>query len=80
MSTAAASLCRPYPIQFRQTPGIGIVYKSISPDTRGRVYFDATHWPARLYDTNEQETCEPGATVYIIGRQGLTLLVTPKPQ
>ncbi|MDJ0707784.1 MAG: NfeD family protein [Leptolyngbyaceae cyanobacterium MO_188.B28] len=54
------------------------VEKTISPSCRGRVYFQATYWPARFYQPDCQATVLPGDSVTIIGRQGLTLLVRPK--
>ena len=54
------------------------VEKTISPSCSGRVYFQATYWPARFYQSDCQITSLPGDNVTIIGRQGLTLLVRPK--
>ncbi|MCG8361720.1 MAG: NfeD family protein [Pseudanabaenales cyanobacterium] len=54
------------------------VEKTITPGCGGRVYFQATYWPARFYQSDCQLTVLPGDLVTIVGRQGLTLLVKPK--
>lgn len=53
-----------------------IVDEAIYPRRSGRVYFQATWWPARC----EQEiTLEPGEIVYVVGIYNITLLVSPTP-
>ncbi|MDF0553031.1 NfeD family protein [Kamptonema sp. UHCC 0994] len=53
-----------------------IVDEPIYPRRSGRVYFQATWWPARC----EQEiTLEPGEIVYVVGIYNITLLVSPTP-
>ena len=54
------------------------VEQTISSSCGGRVYFQATYWPARFYQPDCQATMRPGDSVTIMGRQGLTLLVKPK--
>ncbi|ASC72978.1 hypothetical protein XM38_039390 [Halomicronema hongdechloris C2206] len=71
-------LYSPYPIELRQQVGIATVCRTITPERSGRVHFEATDWPARLYDPTLHQSLEPDALVHVIGRQGLTLLVTPK--
>jgi membrane protein implicated in regulation of membrane protease activity len=68
----------PYPVELWQYASVGTVSKEIAPDQRGRVHFDATDWPARFYGTGTDATLEPDSKVYVLGRQGLTLLVQPK--
>lgn len=43
----------------------------------GRVYFQATYWPARLEQPQFLERLLPGTKVKVLGRDGLTLLVAP---
>lgn len=78
MLSTTAGLRRPSPVNLGQQLEIGIVDEAITANTRGRVYFDATYWPARLYDASQYEKLQPSETVYVVGRQGLTLLVIPK--
>lgn len=58
-------------------PGIGKVEQTITPTQPGRVKFQATYWPARLYAPEYDVTLMPDETVTVIGRQGITLLVAP---
>jgi membrane protein implicated in regulation of membrane protease activity len=55
----------------------GIVKRAITPQHSGRVYFQATYWPARLLSTVACEGLQPGDPVEVVGREGLTLLVQP---
>lgn len=71
--------CSPYPIELRPNPGVATVRKAITPLQSGRVHFEATDWPARWYCPNQQRSIQPDALVQVVGRQGLTLLVTPQP-
>lgn len=58
-------------------PEIGVVEQTISPTQSGRVRFDATSWPAQLYNSDDQITLVPDDTVDIVARQGNILLVVP---
>lgn len=57
-------------------PALGQVIKTISPDQRGRIKFEATYWFARFHDPDIKTNALPGTLVSVIGREGLTLLVT----
>ena len=57
--------------------GTGKVEQTIDQNHSGRVYFQATYWPARFYNTDCQVKAVPGESIKIVGRQGLTLLVIP---
>ncbi|NET32063.1 MAG: hypothetical protein F6K19_08675 [Cyanothece sp. SIO1E1] len=57
--------------------GDGKVERTITPRQPGRVYFQATYWPARFYQPNCQVTVCPGEPVKVVGRDGLTLLIVP---
>jgi membrane protein implicated in regulation of membrane protease activity len=48
------------------------VIEAIGPDAPGRVHFRGTSWKALAYE----ESFEPGATVRVAGRDGLSLVVT----
>lgn len=67
----------PEEITFFPQPGAGKVEQTITPTQPGRVKFQATYWPARLYDPEEDVTLVPDEPVTVIGRQGITLLITP---
>lgn len=56
--------------------GKGVVEETITPEKPGRVRYQATSWPARLYH-DAPVTLLPKDPVYVVGRQGLTLLVVP---
>ncbi|NER81762.1 MAG: hypothetical protein F6K42_19810 [Leptolyngbya sp. SIO1D8] len=61
----------------RSFSGFGRVERTINGYYSGRVYFEATYWPAKLQQP--QKTCKlsPGSRVRVMGREGLTLLVSP---
>lgn len=63
-------------IKLFPSRGNGTVEQTITSEKAGRVKYQATYWPARLY-RNEPVTLEPNDKVYVVGRQGLTLLVVP---
>ncbi|HIK45016.1 MAG TPA: NfeD family protein [Leptolyngbyaceae cyanobacterium M65_K2018_010] len=48
---------------------------------RGRVFFEGTSWPAKIYDLGDLEltdfVVDVASRVMVVGRQGLTLLVLP---
>lgn len=61
--------------------GHGKVLKAVSAGKQGRVRFQATDWPAKLYAVEPQQQSQimvPDCQVRVIGREGLTLLVTPE--
>ncbi len=63
-------------IKLFPSTGTGTVAETITPEHPGRVRYQATYWPARLY-RDEQITLVPNDKVQVVGRQGLTLLVVP---
>lgn len=63
-------------IELFARPGIGEVVQMITPDRRGRIKFKATFWPARFYSHSQSEAL-PSEQVAVVGRDGITLLVTP---
>jgi len=66
----------PDTIEFFAQAAIGQVEQPITRQQRGRVKFMATTWFARFYQPNAQTQALPGTRVKVIGREGLTLLVT----
>jgi membrane protein implicated in regulation of membrane protease activity len=58
--------------------GRGVVERTITPSTPGRVYFQASYWPARLSQPGVNDL-PPGTLVEVVDRKGLTLLVKPLP-
>ena len=57
--------------------GFGQVKRTINGYYSGRIYFQATYWPARLQQPQAQCKLPPGTWVKVKGRDGLTLLVSP---
>ncbi|MCC3492460.1 MAG: NfeD family protein [Microcoleus sp. PH2017_16_JOR_D_A] len=53
-----------------------VVDESIYPNQTGRVRFQGSWWPARC---DRQITLTPGDTVYVIGVDKITLLVSLTP-
>ncbi|NJP08492.1 MAG: hypothetical protein HC866_02605 [Leptolyngbyaceae cyanobacterium RU_5_1] len=68
----------PETIELFHQIGLGSVEEAIYPKCPGRVYFQATYWPAEFFDPDCQETVLPGDPVAVIGRSGITLLVAPR--
>jgi membrane protein implicated in regulation of membrane protease activity len=68
-------------IELFARPGIGEVVKMITPGGKGRIKFRATFWPARFYpdaqSLNTPSQALPSEQVVVVGRDGITLLVTP---
>ncbi|MFZ4675121.1 MAG: NfeD family protein [Nodosilinea sp.] len=58
--------------------GRGVVERTITSSTPGRVYFQASYWPARLVQPGAARL-QPGDPVTVVGRESLTLLVKPLP-
>ncbi len=56
-------------------PSVGTVEQTITHHQPGRVKFQASYWPARLYQPDYPLAVFPGERVRIVGRQGITLLV-----
>ncbi len=71
------SLENPATITLFPKPGTGIIEEIITESQPGRVNFQATYWPARLYNPEQEITLLPNTLVTVIGRQGITLLVVP---
>lgn len=65
------------PADMAAFQGRGVVERAISPLTPGRVYFQASSWPARLFQPDANSDLLPGAPVEVVGRESLTLLVKP---
>jgi membrane protein implicated in regulation of membrane protease activity len=57
------------------------VEHTITPQRKGRVFYEGTYWPARLYSVADgaiaDYALDVSSWVTVIGRQGLTLLVVP---
>ncbi|MBE9135744.1 NfeD family protein [Nodosilinea sp. LEGE 07088] len=65
---------------FSTCQGRGTVNRLVTTQHPGRVYFQATYWPARLSQTATPSELQPGDPVEVVGRDGLTLLVKPLPE
>lgn len=64
-------------VKWFQSQSLGRVEERISGRDNGRVFYEGTTWPARFYDLNYQGAVEVEAWVEVLGREGLTLLVSP---
>lgn len=64
-------------VELFEKPGKARVERAIAAHQRGRVFFQGTYWPARFYSSSNCVNAEIASWVTVIGRQGLTLLVTP---
>ncbi|MBE9108837.1 NfeD family protein [Nodosilinea sp. LEGE 07298] len=51
----------------------------ISAQLEGRVYYQGTYWPARVYEgvIDAGTALAPSSWVTVVGRYGLTLLIVP---
>ena len=65
---------------FSTFHGRGTINRLVTAEHPGRVYFQATYWPARLCQPATLRELHPGDPVEVVGRDGLTLLVKPLPQ
>lgn len=68
----------PSEITLFPEPVTGTVEEAITPNQPGRVRFQATSWPARLYNSEDRVTLTPESSVSVVGRQGITALVVPE--
>ena len=63
------------------SPENGTVIKEIRANQDGRVDYDATTWPAKLYPTKGNQDALPvGEKVRIVAQEGTTLWVMPEHQ
>ncbi|MBO9997555.1 MAG: NfeD family protein [Cyanobacteria bacterium SID2] len=66
------------PIKLFPCPLSATVSDTVSPSSDGRVFFRGSYWPARFYTLPPQALVQPGQSVNIVGRDGITLLVVPR--
>jgi membrane protein implicated in regulation of membrane protease activity len=68
-------------IELFKKPKTARVERTITARLKGRVFFEGTYWPARVYEaadgTISDYAFDVSSWVTVIGRQGLTLLVVP---
>ncbi len=68
-------------IELFKEPKTARVERTITAQLKGRVFFEGTYWPARVYEKTEGMVSDcamdVSSWVTVIGRQGLTLLVLP---
>jgi membrane protein implicated in regulation of membrane protease activity len=67
---------KPAPELF-PSPDTGIVDQAIAPNQPGRVKYQASYWPARLYQVTGSVQLQAQQAVQVVGREGITLLVQP---
>lgn len=61
---------------LRDIEGIGVVEKVISAQARGRVSYNGSHWFATLFQADGRDVLQQGEVVRVIGREGITLIVS----
>jgi membrane protein implicated in regulation of membrane protease activity len=59
------------------TPEVGVVDQVIAPNQPGRIKYQASYWPARLYQVKGAIQLDSQQVVQVVGREGITLLVQP---
>lgn len=64
-------------IELFATPIEGIIDRPIASTHAGRVKALGTIWNARFYQFADQLAITAGDRVWVVGRQGITLLVMP---
>jgi len=65
-------------IQMFPAPLPGIVELALASDRPGRVKFQGSYWPAKLYCAEAVVRLQPEQTVAVVGMEGITLLVVPQ--
>ena len=55
----------------------GKVTQEISSKNPGRIQFQGSYYPAKLYQNNSRIILKEYELVKVIGREGITLLITP---
>lgn len=55
----------------------GWTEEKISYNQPGRVWFQASHWPAKLQDNDARTVLKPGQSLLVVGIENITLLVVP---
>ena len=53
------------------------VMKDIDPRRGGRIFYEATDWPAQYADSTYSDALPIGSQVEVVGRRGITQLVKP---
>ena len=66
----------PRPVEYFARPVAGRVTQKIERDHIGQVFYNGTHWRARLAGWEIDIALGVGERVAIVGRQGTTLLVS----
>ncbi|WOD38939.1 NfeD family protein [Nodosilinea sp. E11] len=66
-------------LELFDTPKPARVECPITAQLKGRVFYEGTYWPARLYEAaaDASSALAVSSWVTVVGRQGLTLLVSP---
>ncbi|MDF0555598.1 NfeD family protein [Kamptonema sp. UHCC 0994] len=64
-------------LEIFSEPLIGVVEEAIAPQQPGRISFQGSYWPAKLYQSNSPIILSPEKAVKVVGIQGITLLVQP---
>jgi membrane protein implicated in regulation of membrane protease activity len=68
-------------VELFKVPKTARVERTITTRDKGRVFYEGSYWPAKVYDRGEGSLADyaldVSSWVTVIGRHGLTLLVLP---
>ena len=67
----------PNAVECHKQTNTALVEEAITKHKRGRVKFMGTHWFARFFNASYEGEAPPGTLVKVVGRDGLTLLLSP---
>ncbi|MEA5418718.1 NfeD family protein [Spirulina sp. CCNP1310] len=62
--------------EFFPVPIPGTITATVTPKTKGRISFQGSFYPAQIHDPTHNDPLPPGTPVQVIGRIGITLLIT----
>lgn len=62
--------------QFFPTPVPGVITVTVTPTQAGRIHFQGSFYPAQLAGQTVSNDILPGTTVQVVGRIGITLLIS----
>ncbi|HSM81679.1 MAG TPA: NfeD family protein [Nodosilinea sp.] len=66
-------------LELFDTPKAARVDRPINAQREGRVFYEGSYWPARVYEgvLDASFALAPSSWVSVVGRYGLTLLIAP---
>jgi membrane protein implicated in regulation of membrane protease activity len=66
-------------LELFETPKAARVDSPVNARLEGRVFYEGSYWPARIYEgvVDTSFALVPSSWVSVVGRYGLTLLIAP---